>query len=192
MRSYTFGTPGLVVFALTVAASPALAQGESDPPPQSSKGSLVEVTPFLSMGSPLSSRIGTAINFPVTSNLSVEAELGYRRGEGDINALSSSMNLLYTLPRLGRIAPYLAAGAGLEEYGSPFVLPGRSEVLTQSRMAFAVNAGGGLKVPVDDKWALRADARWFKPFGRNSSEHWRVYQGASFNVGKGRSASGNR
>jgi opacity protein-like surface antigen len=136
------------------------------------------------MGSPTSTRIGGAVNFPVTSNLSVEAELGYRRGEGDINALSSSVSMLYAPLHVGRITPYLAAGVGLEEFGAPVVLPGRSEIFTQSKLAFAVNAGGGLKVPVDDKWSLRSDARWFKSLGRNGSEHWRLYQGASFGVGK--------
>jgi hypothetical protein len=183
-KSYAPGTCSSVVFALTMAAAPALAQSASEQEPQPSRTSAVEVTPFLSMGSPRSARVGAAIDVPVTSNLSVEAELGYRRGEGDIHALSSSASVLYTLPRLGRVAPYLAAGAGLEDYGTPVLLPGRSELVTQSKLAFAVNAGGGLRVPVDDKWSLRSDARWFKALGRNGSEHWRLYQGISLKAGK--------
>jgi hypothetical protein len=31
---------------------------------------------------------------------------------------------------------------------------------------------------------MRTDARWFKSFGRDASEHWRVSQGVSFDVGK--------
>ena len=45
-----------------------------------------------------------------------------------------------------------------------------------------MNAGGGLRVPVDEKWGMRTDARWFKSFGRDASEHFRVSQGISFDV----------
>jgi len=55
---------------------------------------------------------------------------------------------------------------------------------TEPAIRFEVNAGGGLKVPVDDGWGMRTDARWFKSFGRNGSEHFRVSQGVSFDVGK--------
>ena len=51
-------------------------------------------------------------------------------------------------------------------------------------VTFEVNAGGGLKVSVDDTWGMRTDARWFKSFGRHASEHWRVAQGVSFDVGR--------
>lgn len=55
---------------------------------------------------------------------------------------------------------------------------------TQPRIAFEVNAGGGLKVPVDDAWGMRTDVRWFKSFGRHAAEHWRIAQGVSFDVRK--------
>ena len=55
---------------------------------------------------------------------------------------------------------------------------------TEARIAFEVNAGGGVKVPVADTWDMRTDARWFKSFGRDASEHWRVSHGVSFDVGK--------
>ena len=42
----------------------------------------------------------------------------------------------------------------------------------------------GLKTKVDEKWDMRTDARWFKSFGRHSSEHWRVSHGVSFDVAK--------
>jgi hypothetical protein len=47
-----------------------------------------------------------------------------------------------------------------------------------------VNAGGGLKMPMNEKLALRTDARWFKSFGPQGSEQFRVAQGISFDVGK--------
>jgi hypothetical protein len=58
--------------------------------------------------------VRAAISFPAGSTVRIETELGYRRGEGDLSALSSSANMLYALPRLGRTTPYLATGGGLK------------------------------------------------------------------------------
>ena len=55
---------------------------------------------------------------------------------------------------------------------------------TESRVAVTVNAGGGLKMPLNDKLGLRTDARWFKSFGPQGSEQFRVAQGISFDVDK--------
>jgi hypothetical protein len=120
----------------------------------------------------------------MSSSFSVEAEIGYHKGEGGLNALSSSANLLYALPRIGRTTPYLATGAGLAQYGAPVVSPQGSLIGTERRIAFEVNVGGGLKMPVADTWGMRTDARWFKSFGKNASEHWRLSHGVSFDTGK--------
>ena len=45
------------------------------------------------------------------SALSVETDMGYRRGEGRIDTLSMNGSLLWLLPRLGRSTPYAAIGA---------------------------------------------------------------------------------
>jgi hypothetical protein len=116
MTSGTFFRAAVCALALPMGAAVAPAQtigGGTVPvaaPP-------VEVTPFISLGSGFSSRIGASIAFPVTQHLNVEAEVGYRRNE--IAALSAIANLVYGLPRLGRVAPYLATGIGLEQYGVP-------------------------------------------------------------------------
>jgi hypothetical protein len=110
--------------------------------------------------------------------------IAYRRGEGRIHAMSSSTSLLFALPRVGRAAPYLAAGAGLSQFGAPVFSRAGYPIATQSRMAVTVNAGGGLKAKMDDKLDLRTDARWFKSFGRYGSEHFRVAQGIAFDVGR--------
>ncbi len=145
----------------------------------------IEVTPFVALGSNGSSPLGTAITFPITSNLGVEAEIGYRRGEGRMHALNLNASLLYFLPRVGRATPYVVGGMGLAEYGAPVISPTTGDpIATEPRVTLTVNAGGGLKVPVDDKWGMRTDARWFKSFGRHASEHFRVAQGISFDVGK--------
>ena len=172
MRAYK-----LAVFALVAFALGALPVGAQD-------AKTVEVTPYVAFGSAGASPVGTLVTFPVTSTLSVETEVAYRRGEGRIHALSSSASLLYFLPRVGQARPYVAGGVGLAQYGAPvFSFNGRP-IGTESRVALTVNAGGGLKMPMNDKLDLRTDARWLKSFGRQGSEQFRVAQGVSFDVGK--------
>lgn len=167
--------PGVFTIVMcTLVAPPAIAQDQK----------AVEVTPFVALHSNGGSPLGVAVAFPVTSKLSVETEVGYRRGEGRIHALSSSVSLLYDLPRAGRVIPYLAAGVGLMQYGAPFLSRNGYPIATQPRMALMVNAGGGLKARMDDKLDLRTDARWFRTFGRHGFDHFRVAQGIGFDVGK--------
>ena len=141
----------------------------------------VTITPFVSLGSPYSSRVGGAIAFALNKETSLEAEFGYRRQE--VNAVSAHLSLVRDLPSLGRIKPYLAAGIGLEEYGAPLPQP-NGTVATIGRMALSVNAGGGVKVPVDETWGIRADARWFNGVGDQAGEHWRLFNGVTFKTGR--------
>lgn len=145
---------------------------------------VVEVTPYVALGSDAASPVGAAVTFPVTSTLSVETDVAYRRGEGRIHALSSSTSLLWFLPRVGRSTPYVAAGIGLSQYGAPVFSSNGPPIGTQPRVAMTVNAGGGMKMPMTEKLDLRTDARWFKSFGDRGSEHFRVAQGVAFDVGK--------
>jgi hypothetical protein len=172
MRLYRSATVALV--ALTLRAVPVGAQDAKT----------AEVTPYLALGTAGASPVGVAVTFPVTSTLSVETEVAYRRGEGDINALSSSISLLYFLPRLGQSAPYVAGGVGLSEYGAPIFSSSGPPIGTQPSLALTMNAGGGLKMPMNEKLDFRTDVRWFKSFGRQGSEQFRVAQGISFDVGK--------
>ena len=144
----------------------------------------VEVTPYVAFGSARVSPVGVAVTFPVTPTLGVETDVAYRRGEGHINALSTNVSLLWFLPRVGQSTPYVAGGVGLSQYGAPVFSNDGPPIGTQSRVAMTVNAGGGLKVPVNDKLDSRTDARWFKSFGKQGSEQFRVAQGISFDVGK--------
>jgi hypothetical protein len=172
MRAYKSAVFALVVFAL--AALPVAAQDAQS----------VEVTPYLALGSAAASPVGVAVTFPVTSTVSVETDVAYRRGEGRIHALSSSTSLLWSLPRIGQSTPYVAAGIGLSQYGAPVFSSNGRPIGTQPRVAMTVNAGGGVKMPMNEKLDLRTDARWFKSFGRQGSEQFRVAQGLSFDVGK--------
>jgi hypothetical protein len=172
MRAYRSAVFALVAF--TLGALPAAAQ---DAKP-------VEVTPYVALGTEAASPVGTAITFPITSALSIETDVAYRRGEGRINAFSSSTSLLWSLPRAGQSTPYLAAGVGLSQYGAPVFSSDGPPIGTERRVALTVNTGGGLKVPMNKKVGLRTDARWFKSFGLQGSEQFRVAQGISFDAGK--------
>jgi opacity protein-like surface antigen len=169
-------TPAVFVIVLATGGLPAAAQSTD-----TGKTAPVEVTPYVSLGSYPSSRVGAAIAFRLTPTLSVESEVGYR---SDMTGrLSATASLLYDLPRIGRFKPYLAAGAGLEEYATALKLPDGA-LAAQRRSAFAINAGGGLKMPVDDNWGIRTDARWFNGLGRDAGEHWRLYNGVTFPTGR--------
>ena len=172
MRAYTSAVFALVAF--TLAASPVGAQDAR----------AVEVTPYVAVGSAAASPVGVAVTFPVTSTLSVETDVAYRRGEGNIHALSSNTSLLYSLPRLGHSTPYVAGGVGLAQYGAPVFSANGPPIGTEPRVAMTVNAGGGLKMPMTDNLDWRTDARWFKSFGPRGSEQFRVAQGISFDVAK--------
>ncbi len=171
MRPYKSAVFALVGF--TLGALPVGAQDEKT----------VEVTPYVALGSEMASPVGGAITFPVTSALSVETDVAYRRAEGNINAVSLSASLLYDLPRVGQSTPYVAGGVGLSQYGAPIFSSKGRPIATQSRLAMSVNAGGGLKMPMSEKLDLRTDARWFKLLGQGSDQ-FRVAQGISFGVGK--------
>jgi hypothetical protein len=171
MRASTSAVFTLVASTL---ALPAVAQ---DP-------KTVEVTPYVALGSAGTSPVGSAVTFPVTSTLSLETDAAYRRGEGRIHALSSTVSLLYSLPRVGLWTPYLAGGVGLSQYGAPVFSSEGPPIATQSRLGVILNAGGGLKTPVNEKVDMRTDVRWFKSIGRQGSEQFRVAQGISFDAGK--------
>ena len=168
--------PAVLAIVLAAGVLPAAAQSTD----QDAMAS-VEVTPYVSMGSYPSPRVGAAVAFRLTPKLSVESEVGYQHDTA--GRLSATANLLYDLPEFGRFRPYLAVGAGLEEYATAARLPDGT-LAAQSRKAFAINAGGGLKVAVDDNWGIRTDARWFNGLGRDAGEHWRLYNGVSFLTSK--------
>ena len=172
MRAYKSAVFAVVAFTLG-----ALPVGAQDVKP-------VEVTPYVALGSAAASPVGVAVTFPVTSTLSVETDVAYRRGEGGIHALSSSISLLYFLPRVGQAIPYVVGGVGLSQYGAPVFSSTGRPIGTEPSVALTVNAGGGLKMSMNEKLDLRTDARWFQSFGPQGSEQFRVAQGISFDVGK--------
>ena len=106
MPAYRAAVVALVVF--TVPAIPVAAK----------ESNTVEVTPYVALGSEATSPVGTAVTFPLTSRLSLETDVAYRRGEGRINALSSNVSVLWLLPRVCQATSYVAAGVGLAIRGA--------------------------------------------------------------------------
>lgn len=178
----------VAILAVTLVAQPAAAQ----------EAPTVEVTPYVALGTGAISPVGVAVTVPLTSALSVETEVAYRRGEGDFSAFSTSASLLWLLPRLGATTPYLAAGIGLAQFGSasasspgdhasptqPVLFsPGDPRIATRQGLGLTWNAGGGLKTKMNNNLDLRTDARWFR-FSGPGSDGFRVAQGVAFDVGK--------
>ena len=111
----------------------------------------------------------------------MELETEVRHAE--ITAVAIAVSLMYDLPAIGRVVPYAAAGVGFEQYATAFYHP-RLGVVPKTGTALTVNAGGGLRIPIDDRWGVRSDARWIGGIGREAPEHWRIYNGATFGMGK--------
>jgi hypothetical protein len=72
-------------------------------------------------------------------------------------------------------------GGGLEHYArldqsTPFVV-------TDHGMSFVVNAGGGVRVPINDRVGIRAEVRWSDGWMAGAPESFRMFYGATFGVG---------
>jgi opacity protein-like surface antigen len=160
--------------AIACAASPVAAQNAPG----------TAVVPYVAIGSANAAPAGVAVVVPITSTLSVETDVAYRQGANDHPALSTNATLLWSLPSVGRATPYLAGGVGLAQQELPLLTRGSVPVGLRSQLAVTVNAGGGVKVPINDRVALRTDARWFRSLGVSGSEQFRVAQGISVGVGK--------
>lgn len=168
-------TPVLLLAALLVGAQPARAQ-ESQP---------VKVTPFIAFGTAGAPPVGVLVTVPLTTTLSAEIEVAYGRGAGDIHAMSSSLSLLQNLPKVGRLTPYIAGGIGVSQFGAPVLAPLGPPIGTVSRLAFTLNAGAGLKVPLRSGLDFRTDVRYFDSLGKGSDQ-FRIANGISFDTGRGR------
>ena len=86
------------------------------------------------------------------------------------------------MPRLGRFAPYVAGGGGIQhdetDHGLVFLSPTSMDYMTRKKTEFAVNIGAGVTIPVTDRWGYRADFRWYNP--KNEwPESWRAYSGVT-------------
>jgi opacity protein-like surface antigen len=150
---------------------------ESD---RASPGRPIEITPYVLLGASAASGIGTAVRWPIGARLGVELETELKHAE--VTAVNVALSLVYDLPAVGRVTPYVAGGVGLERFGKVFFgLNG--ERFPSSATGLAYNAGGGVRVPVNDRWGVRSDVRLLHRTGREPYDHWRIYNGATLGVG---------
>jgi hypothetical protein len=151
---------------------------QSTTTPQSSSTSttaMLRITPFVAMGDDFAPGGGAAFTFGWTRTLSVEAEASLGR-----DAARSSIGLLYALPRVGRVAPYVAGGGGIQrDETNAFVSDANGFwEMRLKKTEFAVNVGAGVHIPVSDRWGYRADFRWYNPKAE-WPESWRAYSGVT-------------
>ena len=165
----------LLMAAMSAGPDIAQAQDSGDPAPPAK----VQITPYVSVGSSASSGVGASVRWAVAPRLNIEVDTALQKTE--VTGLSSSVSLLYDLPSIGRVTPYIAGGAGIEQYGT--VVESSLGLATLKRMTFAVNARGGVRIPIDEKWGFRTDARWSNGLGMQAPERWRVYNGVTFGTG---------
>ena len=171
----------VVVFGCIMLAVAASARAQ-DSSAQTRSHTQPEITPFVFLGSNASGGVGAAVRWPLPGRLSVELESSIRRSE--VAAFSTNVSLLFDLPDVGRVTPYVAAGVGLDQ----FAFADRAstgDIVAQAGTAFAVNAGGDIRIRADENWGIRTDARWINGVGRRAPERLRLYNGITFR-GKGR------
>lgn len=166
-------------FATLLCVEAAQAQSTEPPPDGAGKQPAVEVTPFVGLGSPGSARAGGAVAFVLTPKVRLESEVAYHPRA----LFSSSVNLVYSLPHVGAVEPYVTAGIGLCQNESAVQAAVPGGLLIQRSVGLVVNAGTGFTVPVRDAVSYRFDARWSNPIGIQP-ESWRIYHGATFGVGR--------
>jgi hypothetical protein len=140
----------------------------------------IEITPYVLVGSPSASGVGTAVRWPVGARFGVELETELKRAE--VTAVNVALSLVYDLPAIGLATPYVAAGIGLERYGTVYYRSAGAPLLG-SDTGLTLNAGGGLRMPVTDRWGVRSDARWLHDSARDAPDQWRIYNGATVGVG---------
>jgi opacity protein-like surface antigen len=146
---------------------------------RASPGRPIEITPYVLMGSASASGVGAAVRWPVGARAGIELETELKRAE--VTAVNVALSLVYDLPTIGRVTPYVAAGVGLERFGKAYYRPDGAPLLG-SNTGLTVNAGGGLRIPVNDRWGVRSDARWLR-VGPRRADQWRIYNGATLGVG---------
>ena len=131
------------------------------------------------MGSGNASGVGTAVRWPIGARFGIELETELKRAE--VTAVNVALSLVYDLPAIGRVTPYAAAGIGLARVGTLYYLPDRGPLLG-SETAVTLNAGGGIRAAVTDRWGVRSDARWLHTKGRAATDQWRIYNGATLGI----------
>ena len=187
----------LVLVTCSLLSVPALAAAQQRPPtattqqasPTSDARNLpVEVSPFVASGGD-SSSVGVAVRWPFMSRLGLEFEAEYRHmpprplmNSLENNGVNGNINLVADLPAIWRVRPYLLGGGGLEHYN--FLVQPEPYFLRDSGVSFVVNAGGGVRVPINDRFGVRTELRWTDGWTKGDpGGGFRMFYGATVGVG---------
>ena len=164
-RSLVLATCALLSAPALAGAQQAPRAGAQQAPAASEAPNLpVQVSPFVSSGGD-SSSVGVGVRWPFMSRLGLEFEAEYRRtlarplhGTPENNGVNGNVNLVLDLPAIGRVRPFVLGGGGLEHY--TFIVQPEPYLLRDTGVAFVVNAGGGVRVPINDRFGIRTELRW--------------------------------
>ena len=169
-----------LIAALLLTAAAAEAQPTPATVPDRA-AAFVEVTPHVSWGTSDTSGIGAAIGLRIRPRLMVELDAEARLT--NIEHLGrTNVNLLIDLPARRRFTPYIVLGAGLETYRGAYAVDGVG-VFGYNNSGLVGNAGGGVRVPFGERWALRTDVRFSAGISEAVPDTLRVFQGVTFAVG---------
>ena len=160
-------------------AQAARAQSADPQPGAATQQPAVEVTPFVGWGSEGSARTGAAVAFALTPKVSLESEVAYHPRA----LFSSSVNIVYALPHLKAVEPYVTAGIGLGQFDSAIQAPTPTGFLVQRSVGLVVNAGTGIRRAGARKRRLSLRCPMVESLGIQP-ESFRIYHGATFGVGK--------
>jgi hypothetical protein len=187
----------LVLVTCALLSAPALAgaqqalpaAGAQQPPPAPEAHNLpVEVSPFVSSGGD-SSSVGVAVRWPFMARLGLEFEAEYRHmlarplmNSLENNGVNGNINLVADLPAIWRVRPFLLGGGGLEHYN--FLVQPEPYFLRDSGVSFVVNVGGGVRVPINDRFGIRTEVRWTDGWTKGDpGGGFRMFYGATVGVG---------
>jgi opacity protein-like surface antigen len=186
-RTSTFCTAlmGLSLGLPAVAAAQAVASTQSVTEPNT-----ITITPFLSgsfgtsqdLGGSLG--FGGAVGYDLTKNLGFEGEFGHVfdvAGDDDnidwsLTNFSGSVLYHFDVPR---VTPYGAFGLGWERSNPDIKVPDPLALTIPSSTELAWHIGGGVKVPVTERFLARADLRRFQA-NDLAPDYWRLYGGLTF------------
>lgn len=177
----------LAALALSLSATPALAQsGQELPPVVATEARVWSFTPLVSFtfggdGDTSSLGLGGAVSYSFTENIEVEGELAYvfdLIGDdefADWSVLSVSGNGVYNFPLANGWNTYATAGLTFARSNKQV-----SDIVADTA-EFGMNLGGGLKVPLTDNLSARGDLRFFK-YNDAGPDGFRVYGGLTWKL----------
>ena len=108
--------------------------------------------------------LGAALAYPVTTNITAEAELAHvvdmAPGDADVDSSLTTVHVsaLYFFNPLDVLSPYVAAGIGLGHFSHEVRLPPFS--IDQTEIGF--NVGAGVLRPLNERMWARGDFRYLK------------------------------